>query len=497
MTSTDKSAALPQDDKSASETAARFTHGMSDKSAAEPDEEMLNTAADIRKLIESAPENIWLDLGENLEALTDDATFRNLSEVTWSEDNATSCGIKYIRADLPPADPGAVAEDLELVRSVLRGYPASFARADALKALENIQAALASPLVPASEFDEAVLANLNKTLGLTDASATLAMANADLRLRRLQSLHLTAPAPSVPSASLTTPSKEPAGAVAVRAGWNACIRNVFSLTDQTADETADKAGDFERGRRFEAKCIARAMNAFGPDHCEELRDWFAAPGAAIDAREQEPVISVEDSLRTRLRWSQEKVEQLEHENRELRGRLPGPSFDDLMACTSGNYPLASRPEAPTASTLAAEPEREAKMVVLERDDAGTPTVWCDPEIADVVSALNAASLRTAASCSGHGHLPGWVSLQDGREILIARSAEERDRMMGIFGVDINGEIVSRSFTNELGNAIRITIEGPTSVSENVLTPMEADQLRSALNERAKAAEVAQPKAGEA
>lgn len=40
------------------------------------------------------------------------------------------------------------------------------------------------------------------------------------------------------------------------------------------------------------------------------------------------------------------------------------------------------------------------------------------------------------------------------------------------------------FTNELGNAIRITIEGPTSTSENVLTPMEAAKLRGALNEHA-------------
>jgi hypothetical protein len=40
------------------------------------------------------------------------------------------------------------------------------------------------------------------------------------------------------------------------------------------------------------------------------------------------------------------------------------------------------------------------------------------------------------------------------------------------------------FTNELGNAIRITIEGPTSTSENVLTPMEVDRLRQALNSHA-------------
>lgn len=46
------------------------------------------------------------------------------------------------------------------------------------------------------------------------------------------------------------------------------------------------------------------------------------------------------------------------------------------------------------------------------------------------------------------------------------------------------ETTVSEFTNELGNAIRITIEGPTSTSENVLTPMEAAKLRGALNEHA-------------
>lgn len=44
--------------------------------------------------------------------------------------------------------------------------------------------------------------------------------------------------------------------------------------------------------------------------------------------------------------------------------------------------------------------------------------------------------------------------------------------------------VSREFTNELGNAIRIVIEGPTSTSENVVTPMESAQLLSAMLEHA-------------
>lgn len=53
----------------------------------------------------------------------------------------------------------------------------------------------------------------------------------------------------------------------------------------------------------------------------------------------------------------------------------------------------------------------------------------------------------------------------------------------------DGEVV-REFVNELGNAIRITIEGPTSTSENVLTPMEVGQLRGALNEHAGEVDVA-------
>jgi hypothetical protein len=64
---------------------------------------------------------------------------------------------------------------------------------------------------------------------------------------------------------------------AVRAGWNACLRNLFSLTEQTGDEaTAREPSDFMRGRAHEAKGIARAMNGFGPEHCEDLSAFFDA-----------------------------------------------------------------------------------------------------------------------------------------------------------------------------------------------------------------------------
>jgi hypothetical protein len=61
--------------------------------------------------------------------------------------------------------------------------------------------------------------------------------------------------------------------------------------------------------------------------------------------------------------------------------------------------------------------REAKMQVLVRDDEGKPTVWCDPEIADIVKALNDAGIATVASCSGHGGA-GSIALADGRELLL-------------------------------------------------------------------------------
>ncbi len=53
--------------------------------------------------------------------------------------------------------------------------------------------------------------------------------------------------------------------------------------------------------------------------------------------------------------------------------------------------------------------------------------------------------------------------------------------------------VTREFTNELGNAIRITIEGPTSTSENILTPREVSELHSALNEQQAAPDAEQPR----
>jgi len=44
-----------------------------------------------------------------------------------------------------------------------------------------------------------------------------------------------------------------------------------------------------------------------------------------------------------------------------------------------------------------------------------PIDWC---ISDIVAALTRAGIRTQASCCGHGRIPGWIGLEDGRELWI-------------------------------------------------------------------------------
>jgi hypothetical protein len=82
-------------------------------------------------------------------------------------------------------------------------------------------------------------------------------------------------------------------------------------------------------------------------------------------------------------------------------------------------------------------DRESKMITLRTDESGKPTVWCDPEIADLVDALNTDKLSTVASCSGHGHRPGRISLKDGRELLVMDS-EQVATVERLFDANING-----------------------------------------------------------
>lgn len=78
--------------------------------------------------------------------------------------------------------------------------------------------------------------------------------------------------------------------------------------------------------------------------------------------------------------------------------------------------------------------RESEMVVIETDEAGIPIIWCDPEIVDLVRALNTHGLSTVASCSGHGEKQfGIVSLKDGRELLVMPDYETTRKAERILG----------------------------------------------------------------
>lgn len=59
---------------------------------------------------------------------------------------------------------------------------------------------------------------------------------------------------------------------------------------------------------------------------------------------------------------------------------------------------------------------------------------------------------------------------------------ELERAHDFYQSQVGAHTTVRAFTNEIGNAIKITIEGPTSISENTLTRTEADELRQALVE---------------
>ena len=41
-------------------------------------------------------------------------------------------------------------------------------------------------------------------------------------------------------------------------------------------------------------------------------------------------------------------------------------------------------------------------------------------IADIVAALNAANIKTIASCCGHGKIDGKISIEGGRELIISK-----------------------------------------------------------------------------
>lgn len=77
--------------------------------------------------------------------------------------------------------------------------------------------------------------------------------------------------------------------------------------------------------------------------------------------------------------------------------------------------------------------REERMVPLEGGGC------CDPCIEPIIRALNAAGIKTIASCCGHGFMHGSIVLADKRELIIARDFAEARRLDALARFDINGE----------------------------------------------------------
>lgn len=63
-------------------------------------------------------------------------------------------------------------------------------------------------------------------------------------------------------------------------------------------------------------------------------------------------------------------------------------------------------------------------------------------IAPLVEALNAVEMFTVSSCCGHGHMPGNIALEDGREIIIVPDWETGRRIDALFPKTVYGEVKS-------------------------------------------------------
>ncbi len=55
---------------------------------------------------------------------------------------------------------------------------------------------------------------------------------------------------------------------------------------------------------------------------------------------------------------------------------------------------------------------------------GCKKIDVDSCIADIVQALNDSGISTIASCCGHNHGPGIISLQDGRQMILINDMNE-------------------------------------------------------------------------
>lgn len=78
-------------------------------------------SGDASEFEKTFPDHIWLDVGEASQFAEPLEKFSDLQEVTWSEDNATGYGVKYVRVDLASqaslAKRGTEPSDEEIIKA--------------------------------------------------------------------------------------------------------------------------------------------------------------------------------------------------------------------------------------------------------------------------------------------------------------------------------------------------------------------------------------------
>jgi len=88
-----------------------------------------------------------------------------------------------------------------------------------------------------------------------------------------------------------------------------------------------------------------------------------------------------------------------------------------------------------------DPKEEDRVLInlAHTTTKGHTIAGVDKCIAPLVQSLNDCGLQTIASCCGHNHQPGRISLEDGREILITNY--EQANLIDKLFLNIHGDNV--------------------------------------------------------
>lgn len=146
------------------------------------------------------------------------------------------------------------------------------------------------------------------------------------------------------------------------------------------------------------------------------------------------------------------------------GRPP----DDYFPCPDCT-PKASAPEPVESTAFQGIREHVARQMAGVHAALGAP----EPEPVALTLSMVIAGAEAVVPGTGGRTFESFLPAESSRDMIEVA-------MRAALAASQPAPSTTREFTNELGNAIKITIEGPTSTSENVLTPMEVKELLSSL-----------------